>query len=93
MRAVTMRGAPRPALAPLRHGRTWPDHHHEVTGLTGLAIEVGHGNHVYFADGTTTENDEHVHGFQFATLIESPLVKNCPEHPHRDGEDGSDRKP
>ncbi len=60
------------------------DHHHEVTGLTGLAIEVSPKKHVHFAEGITTENDEHVHGFQFATLIESPLLKPCPPCGHED---------
>lgn len=69
------------------------DHHHEVTGLTGLAIEVEEDKHdhldvhehkhVHFAEGTTTEVDGHVHEFQFATLIESPLLPqpHCPERP------------
>lgn len=52
-------------------------HHHEVTGLTGLPIEVCNGRHIHFADGCTTENDGHSHEYQFATLIENPTL---PEH-------------
>ena len=71
------------------------DHHHEVTGLTGLAIPVEEHphntmgvhaqKHVHFAEGTTTEADGRVHEFQFATLIESPLLPQpyCAEHPER----------
>ena len=50
------------------------DHLHEVAGMTGRAIEVGDGKHVHFAEGMTTCNDDHFHDFQFATLIESPLL-------------------
>ena len=50
------------------------DHHHEVAGETGGAICVGQGKHVHFARGKSTINDGHFHGFQFATLIESPLL-------------------
>ena len=51
------------------------NHHHEVGVITGLAIHVGpNGKHVHFADGSTTLDDGHFHGFQFATLIESPLT-------------------
>ncbi len=50
------------------------DHHHEIAGQTGPAVRVGHHKHVHFAKGVTTEDDGHVHGFQFATLIESPLL-------------------
>lgn len=49
------------------------DHHHEVAGETGPAIEVGNGKHVHFAEGQSTFDDGHFHGFQFATLIENPL--------------------
>jgi len=52
------------------------DHHHEVGIRTGLAIQVGPGKHVHFVRGKTTVNDEHVHKFIFATLIEDPLVWN-----------------
>lgn len=55
------------------------DHLHEVSGTTGLQILVGGGKHVHFDCGTTTFNDGHDHNFQFATLIDSPLVtKNTP---------------
>ena len=52
------------------------DHLHEVAGETGGAINVGNGKHVHFAKGNSTINDvpAHFHGFQFATLIDSPLV-------------------
>lgn len=50
------------------------DHHHEVAGETGPAINVGDGKHVHFACGKTTIDDAHFHKYQFATLIESPLV-------------------
>lgn len=50
------------------------DHHHEVAGETGPAINVGNGKHVHFATGQTTIDDGHFHEFQFATLIDSPLL-------------------
>lgn len=50
------------------------DHFHEIEEFTGPAIEVGNGKHVHFAKGKTTFNDGHDHDFQFATLIESPLL-------------------
>ncbi len=50
------------------------DHHHEVGGTTELQTPVGGGKHVHFATDTTTFDDFHDHDFQFATLIESPLV-------------------
>jgi len=50
------------------------DHHHEVAGETGPAINVGNGKHVHFATGQSTIDDGHFHNFQFATLIDSPLL-------------------
>lgn len=50
------------------------DHHHEVAGETGPAIEVCNGKHVHFATGQTTIDDGHYHAYQFATLINSPLL-------------------
>lgn len=50
------------------------DHHHEIGGTTGLQIPVGNGKHVHFASSRTTCDDGHNHEFQFATLIDSPLV-------------------
>ena len=50
------------------------DHHHEVGGESGPNIDVGHGKHVHFGMGQSTCNDGHFHNFQFASLIESPLV-------------------
>lgn len=50
------------------------DHHHEVGITTGPAINVGNGKHIHFVRGRTTLDDGHVHQFQFATLIQSPLV-------------------
>jgi len=51
------------------------DHYHELKEiLTGPAIKVSDNKHVHFVSGETTENDGHVHQFQFATLIESPLL-------------------
>ena len=49
------------------------DHHHEVGGETGPAINVGCGKHVHLATGVTTEVDEHFHDFIFATLIQNPI--------------------
>ncbi len=65
------------------------DHHHEIPGLTDIAVDVGDHKHVHFARGVTTEDDGHVHAFQFATLIESPLLplENQAEHHHRQRED------
>lgn len=50
------------------------DHHHEIGGQTGPAINVGNGKHVHFATGQTTVDENHFHNFQFATLIDSPLL-------------------
>lgn len=50
------------------------DHHHEVAGETGPNICVGDGKHVHFAEGSTTIDEGHFHRYQFATLIESPLL-------------------
>ncbi|MEK4117680.1 YmaF family protein [Paenibacillus sp. FSL W8-0919] len=52
------------------------DHFHELKKIrTGPAIPVGKGKHVHFVTGQTTLNDGHVHQFNFATLIQSPLIK------------------
>lgn len=70
-------------VIPLKHGghkhafmvnTDFFDHHHEVAGETGPAIKVGNGKHVHFAEGKSTCVDKHFHNFQFATLIESPLL-------------------
>ena len=50
------------------------DHFHEIEVSTGPAIDVRNGKHVHFVKGETTFNDGHDHDFQFATLIESPLL-------------------
>ncbi len=51
------------------------DHLHKLRRMrTGLAIPVGNGKHVHFVHGTTTLNDDHIHAFNFATLIQKPLV-------------------
>lgn len=50
------------------------DHLHKVGGTTGLQIPVNGGKHIHFACGTTTFDDGHDHDFQFATLIDSPIV-------------------
>ncbi len=51
------------------------DHFHNLKKIrTGLAISVGNGKHVHFVTGMTTLNDGHVHPFNFATLIQKPLV-------------------
>ncbi|MMZ60952.1 YmaF family protein [compost metagenome] len=49
-------------------------HLHQVRIVTGPAIPIGNGKHVHFARGRTTLNDEHVHNFEFSTLIQSPLI-------------------
>nr|WP_148930984.1 YmaF family protein [Paenibacillus methanolicus] len=50
------------------------DHFHNLKKIrTGPAIPVGNGKHVHFVTGQTTLNDGHVHRFNFATLIDSPL--------------------
>jgi len=53
------------------------DHLHEIGVETGPAVNVGDGKHVHFVEGRTTINDEHFHNFQFATLIEAPLLPLC----------------
>ena len=51
------------------------NHFHNLKKIrTGPAISVGNGKHVHFVTGRTTLNDGHVHRFNFATLIEAPLV-------------------
>lgn len=51
------------------------NHFHKLKKIrTGPAIPVGNGKHVHFVKGMTTFNDEHVHQFNFATLIQKPLV-------------------
>jgi len=55
-------------------------HYHELKDVfTGPAIKVGNGKHVHFVEGETTFDDGHDHAFQFAALIESPLLpkKHC----------------
>lgn len=50
-------------------------HFHELKDVfTGPAIRVGDGKHVHFVKGETTIDDGHDHDFQFATLIETPLL-------------------
>jgi hypothetical protein len=49
-------------------------HNHRFAGVTGQVIPVGNGKHVHFVKGMTTLNDGHVHQFNFATLIQQPLV-------------------
>jgi hypothetical protein len=60
----------------------YENHLHEVGVLTGLAIDVGNGKHVHFAEGTTTENAGHTHDFMFATLIEDPISQEDNNHKH-----------
>jgi hypothetical protein len=51
------------------------DHFHKLKKIrTGPAIPVGNGKHVHFVQGVTTLNDGHVHRFNFATLIQKPLI-------------------
>jgi hypothetical protein len=51
------------------------DHRHRLRRIvTGPAIPVGNGKHVHFVQGQTTLNDGHRHQFNFATLIQQPLV-------------------
>lgn len=51
------------------------NHFHNLKKIrTGRAIQVGNGKHVHFVKGMTTLNDGHVHQFNFATLIQTPLV-------------------
>ncbi|ASR48312.1 YmaF family protein [Paenibacillus kribbensis] len=51
------------------------NHFHNLRRIrTGPAIPVGNGKHVHFVTGQTTLNDGHVHQFNFATLIQQPLV-------------------
>ncbi|RAP73700.1 YmaF family protein [Paenibacillus montanisoli] len=50
-------------------------HFHQLKKITtGPAIKVGNGKHVHFVKGATTLADGHVHQFNFATLIDSPLT-------------------
>jgi hypothetical protein len=49
-------------------------HIHGVGGTTDLQVPVDGGKHVHFANDTTTFDACHDHDFQFATLIDDPLV-------------------
>ncbi|ODA40226.1 YmaF family protein [Desulfosporosinus sp. BG] len=50
------------------------NHHHEIGVITGPPIPVGNGKHVHFVEGNSTMDDGHFHEFQFATLIDNPLI-------------------
>jgi hypothetical protein len=50
------------------------DHHHEISAISGLPIDVGNNKHVHVFQSVTTMVDGHFHDFIFATLIQSPLV-------------------
>ncbi len=56
------------------------DHHHEIAVTTGPAIvlnpraPMAEQKHVHLVQGFTTEVDDHVHAFDFATLIQAPLL-------------------
>lgn len=51
------------------------NHFHNLRRIrTGPAIPVGNGKHVHFVTGQTTLDDGHVHQFNFATLIQAPLI-------------------
>ncbi|OKP92491.1 YmaF family protein [Paenibacillus sp. P32E] len=51
------------------------NHFHNLKKIrTGPAISVGNGKHVHFVTGLTTLNDGHQHQFNFATLIQEPLI-------------------
>lgn len=49
-------------------------HLHDVAGITDLQIPVDGGKHVHYALATTSFNAGHDHDFQFATLIDEPLI-------------------
>lgn len=51
----------------------YENHFHEFCGCTGLAISVGDGKHVHFLKSVTLESDNHVHEFDFSTLIDNPI--------------------
>ncbi len=50
------------------------NHYHEVAGETGPDIAVGNGKHVHFMSGDSTFAVGHYHDFQFATLINAPMM-------------------
>ncbi|PEN91516.1 hypothetical protein CN553_20890 [Bacillus cereus] len=50
------------------------NHHHEISIITGPAIDVGNGKHIHFVEGITTLNDGHVHQVEFTTLINHSLL-------------------
>lgn len=54
------------------------NHYHEFKGRTGPAVMVG-DRHVHYIESVTTENDDHRHAFEAATLINDPIKK---EHKH-----------
>jgi hypothetical protein len=60
----------------------YEDHHHEIDGKSGIAIEVGEGKHVHFASGETTFVDGHRHEFRVASLIEDPIGEGEDEEDH-----------
>lgn len=53
------------------------EYFHEFCGKTGGAIDVGNGKHVHFIKDFTEEKDNHMHKFQAAALIDSPIDFKC----------------
>ena len=49
-------------------------HYHEFYGKTGGKVDVGNGKHIHYLKDCTKPEDCHKHGFQFATLIDSPTT-------------------
>lgn len=56
------------------------DHYHDIHVISGPAtflldsdVKKSDRKHVHFVEGATGRADMHVHGFEFATLVEAPL--------------------
>ena len=50
----------------------YEDHHHRISGITGININVGNGRYIHFVLLRTTMNDNHTHLYRLATLIDNP---------------------
>ena len=50
-------------------------HIHTFKGTTLKAIEVDEDHHVHFLEDCTSENAQHKHRFEVATLIENPTCE------------------
>lgn|GEM_PF-4150397 len=48
------------------------NHRHSVAIITGPAIPISDGKHIHVIKGATTQEDGHVHSFEFSTQVQKP---------------------